>query len=261
MAWVNSQRSLALCQAMGLAAQQIDFDQPHGQDFGFSASSILYTVPPPSNGKQDTRLNAFLEQLAPHQVQKFVLISTTGVYGDCAGKWIDETAPIQPSADRAFRRADAENCLQKWAEDSAVETIILRVPGIYALDRLPLKRLKSGAPVVRPEQAPWTNRIQADDLANICYAALQSSLSQEIINVADDSPSTMTDYFRAVADYAGLPHPPEISLAQARQEMSAGMLSYLAESRRIKNNKMKNLLNIELRYPSLAQGLWTSKMS
>jgi nucleoside-diphosphate-sugar epimerase len=243
---------------MGLPSRRIDFDARHRQEFEHNTSIILYTVPPPSHGKADPRLQYFLAQLDPHQVHKFVLISTTGVYGDCAGKWIDETAPLQPNADRAIRRVDAESCLQKWAYATSVDTIILRVPGIYAPDRLPLNRLKRADPVVRRKQAPWTNRIHADDLANICYAALQSSLGNEIINVADDSPSTMTDYLRAVANYAGLPHPPEISLEQANQEMSAGMISYLAESRRIENQKMKSLLNIKLLYPSLAKGLATS---
>lgn len=244
---------------MELPCRIIDFDKPRRQKLKFNAANILYTIAPPSHGKSDPRLGNFLAQLDPHQVHKFVLISTTGVYGNCAGKWIDETAPIQPKADRAYRRADAESCLQTWADDAPVETVILRVSAIYAADRLPLKRLKSGVPVVRDNEAPWTNRIHADDLANICYAAMQSSLSNEIINVADDSPSTMTGYFRAVSDYAGIPRLLEVSLQQAKQEMSAGMISYLAESRRIRNDKMKRLLSIELRYPGLTQGLDASK--
>ncbi|MCP4010690.1 MAG: NAD-dependent epimerase/dehydratase family protein [Proteobacteria bacterium] len=184
-----------------------------------------------------------------------MLISTTGVYGDCEGARVDETTPVKPKADRALRRADAETSLLEWAEKNKVDYLILRVPGIYAPDRLPLKRLEAGTPVVAQDEAPWTNRIHADDLATVCFAALHSPVANEIINVADDAPGNMTEYFFAVADYAGLPRPPEISLQQARQSLSPGMLSYLAESRRIDNSKMKKLLNIKLKYPTLKQGL------
>ncbi len=255
IAWVRTAKSLALCQHLGLKSQKVDFDQPFDVRAIKQPSKILYTVPPPPHGTKDSRLGSFLAQLDSTRLDRFVLISTTGVYGDRKGKWVDETTSIRPKAERALRRASAEHILQKWAAKAGVNANILRVPGIYAKDRLPIKRLKSGAPVIKQDQAPWTNRIHADDLAHACFAALHAPISGEVINIADDSPSSMTDYFRAVADYAGLPYPPEISMQAAREQMSTGMLSYLAESRRIRNDKMKRLLHIRLRYPSLAQGL------
>ena len=240
---------------MGLRAHLLDLDQPLKDTTLPPHSRLLYTVPPPSTGQEDTRLENFLASLDPQMVARFVLISTSGVYGDCGGDWVDEATPIHPVADRALRRADAETRLQRWADAHGIDWIVLRVPGIYAPDRLPLSRLRSGAPLVARDEAPWSNRIHADDLAAACCAALDRTVKNEIINITDDAPSTMTDYFLAVADYAGLPRPAEIPLQEALKTMSAGMRSYMAESRRIRNDKMKNRLGIRLRYPSLSQGL------
>ena len=140
------------------------------------------------------------------------MISTTGVYGDSKGKWIDENTPINPQADRAVRRVSAEKILQRWAKNTSCEFQILRVPGIYAEDRLPLARLEKGLPIVNANEAGYTNRIHADDLARVCKAAMESKTHSHVINVSDGNPSTMTDYFNHVADYAKLPRPPQISL-------------------------------------------------
>jgi nucleoside-diphosphate-sugar epimerase len=254
-AWVKSEVSCRTCRGIGLKTHRIDLDQPVDFKLKGTQNQILYTIAPPPHGSKDTRLENYLSRLSADTVSRFVLISTTGVYGDCGGRWVDETTPIKPRADRALRRAHAEACLQAWADHHSVDYLILRVPGIYARDCLPLKRLQAGTPVVTPEQAPWSNRIHADDLASICFSALNSQLTHEIINVADDAPGSMTEFFFAVADFAGLPRPPEISLNEARRTLSPGMLSYIAESRRIRNTKMKKLLNISLRYPDLKQGL------
>ncbi len=217
-------------------------------------ASIFYFIPPPSQGKQDSRLSRFLEELG-ELPERIVLISTTGVYGDCNGAWVNETDETKPVADRAIRRAHAEQLLQSWAERYKRNYVILRVPGIYAADRLPVSRVKKGLPIVNRTESPWTNRIHADDLAMACYLAMQKGIENEIINISDGNPSTMTDYFNQVADFANLPRPPQISLQRAQQELSQGMLSYLRESRRVSNRKMLELLGISLRYPSLADGL------
>lgn len=254
-AWVKSEDSRRVCQRMGLKTHRVDLDRPFRCISLNDNSQILYAVPPPPQGKEDTRLKTFLETVESGKINKFVLISTTGVYGDCDGAMVDETTPVNPRADRALRRVDAELTLQKWANEHHVDYLILRVPGIYAPDRLPLKRLEAGTPVVIRNEAPWTNRIHADDLASVCFAALNSDVTDEIINVADDAPGTMSEYFFAVADYAELPRPPEISMREAKQSLSAGMLSYMVESRRISNAKMKSLLGVKLRYPTLKHGL------
>lgn len=250
-AWVRSAASQRSCREAGLDCRRIDLDHSVAAEAASISGRLLYTVPPPRHGREDTRLTAFLETLDPRQIKKFILISTSGVYGDCNGDWIDETRPIRPKAERALRRVDAENRLLGWADQHKIDYLILRVPGIYSLDRLPIERLREMKTVVTRKQAPWTNRVHADDLAAACLAALRLEVANEIINIADDVPSTMTDYFFAVADFAGVPRPLEISLDEAATQMSPGMLSYLAESRRIRNSKMKSLLGLKLRYPSL----------
>ncbi len=215
---------------------------------------IFWFMPPPPQGEQDSRLRRFLltAQDTPHRI---VLISTTGVYGDCGGRWIDETEPLKPVADRAMRRVDAETALQEWGEQYGGDWVILRVPGIYAADRLPLAYLQRGELVLRAEEAPWTNRIHADDLAAVCKRAMEAAPEHSLYNTTDGHPSTMTDYFNQVADYAGLQRPPQITFHEAEKIMSVGMISYLRESRRIGNEKLLRELGVVLRYPSLAMGL------
>ena len=243
---VNSQQSQRQCEALGLTCNRLNLDQAFKLSRIQAQSRILYTIPPPPTGTKDIRLGAFLGKLDAKQIDKFVLISTTGVYGDCAGNRVNEEATINPKVNRAKRRADAEQQLQAWSKQNHVDHLILRVPGIYSLDRLPLKRLQAGTPMVKREDAPWSNRIHADDLASACYAALICDINNEIINISDDEPGTMTDYFNAVADYAVLPRPPQISLKQAQQNLSAGMLSYLAESPRPFNSTFLNLVQLKL---------------
>lgn len=223
---------------------------------GIKDANVFYFIPPPKQGVEDTRLRVFLNKVKG-QARRIVLISTTGVYGDCQGEWINETQTTYPKAERAKRRVDAERQLIKWSETYNTETIILRVAGIYAEDRLPVMRLKKELPMVNEAESPWTNRIHADDLATICYQAMESNYTHEVFNVSDGHPSTMTDYFNQVADYSGLLRPRQISLQQAETELSSGMMSYMKESRRISNSKMMKMLNITLRYPSLAACLKT----
>ncbi|MEE9444817.1 MAG: NAD-dependent epimerase/dehydratase family protein [Cocleimonas sp.] len=255
---ISSQKSFEACTKLGIDSFKFNLDnqdcfkQLNRNDF--KDCHLFYFAPPPSEGKQDLRLSTFLEKMgdAPKRI---VLISTTGVYGDSKGEWIDETTPVNPVADRAHRRLSAENSLKQWAKNSHREYMILRVPGIYAQDRLPLERLQKQLPIVNEADAGFTNRIHADDLAHACLLAMESSHSNEIINITDGQPSTMTDYFNQVADFANLPRPPQISMQEAEKTLSAGMVSYLKESRRIKNKKMLALLMISLKFPNLKSAL------
>ena len=254
---VHSPESTSDCRQYGIECLQLDLDTDKlPSRVKFDQCDIFYFAPPPRAGQTDTRLQRFLNHItdAPRRI---VLISTTGVYGDCGGNWVNETSPTNPQAERAIRRLDAEHSVNQWAQQNRGEYIILRVPGIYAADRLPLARLKQGLPVVNENEAPWTNRIHADDLAQVCVAAMRSLHKNKIYNVCDNEPSTMTDYFNQVADTLGLPRPPQITLAEARASLSPGMVSYLNESRRISNTKMLDELAVTLQYPSLKAGLQT----
>ncbi|MFK5984279.1 MAG: SDR family NAD(P)-dependent oxidoreductase [Pseudomonadota bacterium] len=237
-----------------------DLDQPATGNFPhsliFDYSSILYLAPPPSTGKTDPRMANFLsliEQSASLPA-KIILISTTGVYGNCDGAWVDESFAVQPEVARAYRRASAEKQLQEFCSKQSISCTILRVSGIYAKDKLPLERIKKQLPVVDKASSPYSNRIHAQDLTNICCQALEED-HVGVFNCSDCDPTTMTDYFMRLAENFHLAKPPIISMQQAHEQLSPGMFSYMQESRRISNKKLLTEFQMELRYPSLSSFL------
>jgi nucleoside-diphosphate-sugar epimerase len=254
---VRSPARAGQLRSLGIDALCIDLDAVALSVPGLGEiSGLCYFAPPPSSGVRDTRLRRFLEALdEPPFPRRIVYISTSAVYGDCHGEWITEEQPVQPATERGLRRVDAERQLQAWAARHGVEWVILRVPGIYGPGRLPLERLRRGLPVLVETDAPYTNRIHADDLAVICVAALDSDHYDTVYNVSDGHPSTMTDYFFRVADAAGLPRPPVVSREKAQQVLSEGMLSFLQDSRRMDNRKLLHDLRVTLQYPDLEAGL------
>lgn len=237
--------------------QHADLDVPASlQGLATTGSGVFYLAPPPTSGAGDTRIAAWLASLSAQSApRKLVMVSTTAVYGDCAGAWITEQTPLRPDTDRGRRRLDAERQLQAWSAQSGVPVVILRVAGIYGPARLPLDKLRSGAPVIREDEAWFTNRIHEDDLTQVCVAAMARAPAGAIYNVADGQPSTMTDYFFRIADAFNLPRPPVVSRAEAQRVLSPAMWSYLNESKRIDNRKMLTELGVTLRYPSLREGL------
>ena len=251
---VSSQESAEKLGKSGLRALCIDLDRlDHDMDPGCRNADVYYFAPPPPSGEQDLRMRAFLGALSGKTaVRRIVYISTSAVYGDCQGTWITETQALNPATPRGHRRQDAEQQLVAWCKAQAAQWIILRVPGIYGPGKLPLARLRKGSPVLREADAPVTNRIHADDLAAICVAAMHSPVADTVYNVSDGHPGNMTDYFFRVADAAGLPRPPEVSREEAQTVLSAGMLSFLQDSRRMDNSKLLKELGIELQYPDLA---------
>jgi nucleoside-diphosphate-sugar epimerase len=177
------------------------------------------------------------------------------VYGDCAGEWIDETRPPNPQTERALRRLDAERSLGDWGERNEVEIVILRVPGIYASDRLPLERLARGTPALRPEEDVYTNHIHADDLALILVAALESAGAHGVYHASDDGPMKMGDFFDFVAGRAGFARPPRISREEAARLLPPELVSFMSESRRLSNRRMKAELGVRLRYCTVQDGV------
>lgn len=222
-----------------------------------SGSLIYYFVPPPVTGRHDSHCQQLLQCVEQQETKpsRIVAISTTGVYGDRGGELVSEDAPPNPQVDRAQRRYDMERQLQLWCEQRHVDLIILRVGGIYGPGRLPLERIKNALPILREELAPKTNRIHADDLADICIAAAKVDQRYRVYNVSDGTDSNMSEYFLTLADFFNLPRPPQVDWAEAERVMSAGMLSYLRESRRVSNARMLQELEVTLRYPNLNVGL------
>ncbi len=218
---------------------------------------VYYCAPPPSSGVADSRMRAFIASLQLQQTlpQGIVYISTSGVYGDCQGAWVDETSKPAPQTDRSKRRLDAEQQLRIWGQEYGVAVIVLRVGGIYGPGRLPLKRLQRGEPLLEPSESPYSNRIHIDDLVTALLAAVDRGQADRVYNICDDSPSTMSDYFLAVADREGIARPAMINMQQAASVVSPVMLSYLTESRRMANQRLREELGVKLTYPDLASGL------
>ncbi len=227
---------------------------------GGRAGRIVHLAPPAGTGVLDTRTRSLLAALAPRGrgamlPRRFVYLSTSGVYGDCAGEWVDETRPPNPQTERAMRRFDAERALGDWGERNEVEIVILRVPGIYAHDRLPLERLARGTPALRPEQDVYTNHIHADDLAGILVAALESTGARGVYNASDDGPLKMGDFFDFVADRAGFARPPRVSREEAVRLLPPELVSFMSESRRLSNRRLKAELGVRLRYSTVRDGV------
>ena len=246
----------ATLKGKGLNVMGYDLDQPQSvADLSVAGALVYYLIPPPRQGERDERIRTWLDGLSHETLPlRVILISTTGVYGDCQGDWVNESRHVHPKAPRARRRVDAEAAFANWRRRTGVTGVVLRVPGIYGPDRLPLKRLRSGQPVVAADEAPWSNRVHVDDLCRACLAAARIENPHAIYNVSDGHPSTITDFFFQAATALGLPRPPTISAARAQATLSEGMLSYLAESKRIDNTRMRNHLRIDPEFPDLARG-------
>jgi nucleoside-diphosphate-sugar epimerase len=224
---------------------------------------VLHLAPPPSGELADWRLDprtrALVRALAQRSLPAALVYgSTSGVYGDRQGRWVSEATPAQPLTPRAWRRVDAEAAVHWLGRATGVRTTALRIPGIYAPDReggTPRERLLRGTPVLRAEDDVHTNHIHADDLARACVLALWRGRPQRNVNVCDDTELKMGDYFDLAADLYGLPRPPRVARDAAGDQLPLVLLSFMSESRRLHNQRMKTELGLRLRYPTVAEGL------
>ena len=259
-ALVRSSESAAALERQGLKTVLIDLDRvragasiPERLD----QEAIVYLAPPPSQGESDLRLDRFL-QLAIVPPRTFVYMSTTGVYGDAGGGFVDESTPVMPATDRARRRVSAEEMTRVWCHERRVRRVVLRVPGIYGPGRLPLERLRKAEPVVRQEDAGISNRIHVDDLVTACEAAIENKEARGVYNVTDGNSISSTAFIDLVADLSGLPRPPRVPMEEAQLTFSPERLSFLNESRRVGNDRMLKHLGVRLRYAELEAGIRAS---
>jgi nucleoside-diphosphate-sugar epimerase len=263
LALTSSPSRLATLRAAGAVPLQGDLDnaQTLARLAGL-ADAVLHLAPPAPSGEHDRRTAHLVHALARSpRLRCLVYGSTSGVYGDAAGAWVDETRALCPATDRARRRVDAEARLRRFGRQSGVRVTLLRIPGIYALDRSggdPRERLRRGAPLLAAEDDVFTNHIHADDLARACVLALHRGLPQRAINASDDSELRMGEYFDLAADLYGLPRPPRLSREQAAERLSPMQMSFMNESRRLSNGRLKEELRLVLRYPTVASGLRAS---
>ncbi len=270
--WLALARSEARARdlrSLGILALPGDLDAKpslkRAQALARSAWAVLYLAPPPNEGQDDPRIKHWLamrvaprargslagRRFRPRPARKsrpLVYVSTTGVYGDCAGEWIDETRPVRPQTARAQRRVAAERRLRRSARYT--RPVILRAPGIYALERLPLERLRAGTPVLSREQDVYTNHIHADDLARAVWLAVFRGRNCRAYNIVDAAQMKMGEYFDAVAEAFGLPKPPRRSRLEIAREISPMLMSFMNESRRIGHRRMIEELRLRLRYPT-----------
>ena len=254
---VAGEESAARLKEAGIRPLVANLNDPEElRELPCSGALVFYFAPPPGGGITDPKVRNFCAAASGERApRRLVYVSTSGVYGDCGGATVTEETPANPQTARAKRRYDAEQTLLRWGAEQGVAVIILRVTGIYGPGRIPISRLVDGHPLLRLEESAPTNRIHADDLAQVCVAAAEKGEAGELFNVSDGHPSTMTEYFLAVAELAGLPRPPLVSMEEARRVMTPLMLSYLGESRRMDNTRMLERLEVKLRYPTLAEGL------
>ncbi|WP_423823012.1 SDR family oxidoreductase [Salinisphaera sp. SPP-AMP-43] len=249
---VRSDTSAAYVRAVGGVSRQIDLDVSVSPTLP-ACDRLIYSAPPPPEGKTDARMAAVLAAL-PEVPSHVVYISTTGVYGDHGDEWIDETAPLQPATARAGRRVDAEQQIRAWAPHA----MILRAPGIYGPDRLPVQRVLDGEPVLADSAGGWSNRIHIDDLASVVWAAANRHWPNRVYNVCDGQPTRRSAYYDTLAELLGVAPPPKIDWAEARQRFSAMRLSFLAESRRLSNARLLSETDVRLQFTDLRAGLIAS---
>jgi nucleoside-diphosphate-sugar epimerase len=250
-------QSLEAVAAAGAEAVPLDLDLPI-ERLQFSGELLYYMAPPARGGARDARLERFLDQVRG-PLERMVYLSTTGVYGDRQGAWVNEETSPAPQTARAVRRLAAENAVRGWAEARGVSWCILRVAGIYGPGRLPLERLRRGEPAISPQEATPTNRIHVEDLATSCLTAgLAAAADGRIYNVADGADDSLTSYLQRVARIGGLPQPPLISRAEARERFSESSWSFLGESRRVDNRRLREELGVALAYADLDAGIRAS---
>lgn len=254
---------MAVLRRHGLTPLPGDLDQPETLS-GLSglAHGVIHLAPPPARGVTDTRTAHLIAALgrARSLPQHFIYISTSGVYGDCGGAVVNETSPLRPQTDRARRRADAERRLRSWGGRTGVRVSILRVPGIYATDRLPVARIERGTPALLSSDDSYVNHVHADDLAGMVIAALHHGQANRSYNASDDAPQKMGDYFDLVADHFHLQRPPRVTRAEAGKLIPPNQYSFMGESRRLANGRIKQELRVRLRYPTVHEGVAAAQM-
>jgi len=257
---LTSQASrFAELRAVGATPLLGDLDEPNSLwRLSAIAETVIHLAPPQNRGRLDQRTRNLTRILSqrPNQVRRLIYVSTTGVYGNHSGAHVRETTPVQPESERAWRRVDAERVLRLWAPSHGVSLTILRVPGIYAMDRLPLERIEAKTPALVPEEDAYSNHIHSEDLARLVCAAVYHGKPQRVINACDGGETKMGDYFDQVADAFALARPPRLPVQELQSLVSPMLWSFMRESRRVMNPRLSELKTV-LRYPSVAAFLKT----
>lgn len=254
---VRSPEKCAALAGEGYATSAASLDDLAAISLPDMAGAVLfYLIPPPGGGIVDTRARNFIDTMKKcSRPAKIIYMSATSVYSETEGGYVTEESPAEPHSAMGKRRLDAEQAFLEYGRATGTPVVILRVSGIYGPGRLPLMQIRQGQPLLREAESGPSNRIHADDLAAVCLAAADRGEAGEIFNVSDGHPSSMTSYFTACADLLGYPRQPQVSMEEARRVMSPLMLSYITESRVVDNTRMLERLHIQLKYPTMREGL------
>ena len=260
MALTSSSQRVETLQRSGITPMLGDLDKPQTlRRLAGVATHVVHMAPPPLEGHTDPRTRALVLALRLRSLpSSMVYGSTTGVYGDCEGEWIDETRRLQPQTARAQRRVNAQDWVNHLGKSGFPRTQVLRIPGIYAMDReggTPRERLLRGTPVLQAKEDVYTNHIHADDLARATVLAMWRGKPLRPMNICDQANMKMGDYMDSVAAMWGLAKPPRISREQANLQLSPMVMSFLNESRRIRADRMTLELRLRLKYPTVMDGL------
>lgn len=261
-ALTHTRERIARLRAESITPVSGDLDHPESlARIAGLAQDVVHLAPPAGSGTRDVRTGNLIRAFAKggSLPQRLVYISTSGVYGDCNGDVVHETRRAHPASDRGRRRADAEQQLRAWGAETGVNVGILRVPGIYAAERLPIARLKAGTPALLPERDPYTNHIHAEDLVRTVVAALSRAKGGRAYNATDGCWMKMGDYFDLVAGEFDLPPPPRVSWEVAQAQLPETLLSFMRESRRLANGRLRKELRVRLRYPSAQSGVTAAR--
>ncbi len=259
-ALTRSSNKLTALQGQGITALQGDLDAPDTlRRLAGIATHVVHMAPPPLEGHADPRTRALVLALRLRSLPSAMVYgSTTGVYGDCDGAWIDEVRRLNPQTARAQRRVDAQDWVNFLGKIGFPRTQVLRIPGIYAMDReggTPRERLLRATPVLHASQDVYTNHIHADDLARATVLTMWRGQPLRAMNVCDQSDMKMGDYMDSVAAMWGLAKPPRITREEAQTQLTPMVMSFLNESRRIRADRMTQELRLRLKYPTVMDGL------
>ena len=239
-----------------VSTKQIDFDKITNDMSYVESSVIVYMAPPDTVNLKDTRLNKFLDNISNYKIKKLIYISTSGVYGNCNGNIVNEENQLKPLTDRAKRRVNAETQIQKFCMRKKIGGIIFRVPGIYGRNRLPIKRIKERAPLIKTEESRITNLIHISDLTRLVIKALKlTNKKTEIINVSDGQAVKTTQYYEIIYNLLNIKLPEYISYKQAMSLYDEKRASFLKESRILDVTKMKQLFPDCIKYENLEDGI------
>ncbi len=244
--------------ALGITQIEGDLDRPDTLTrLAGISDAVIHAAPPPSQGNDDRRTRNLIAALQRGKSlpRQLVYISTSGVYGDCGGAWVRETRALAAQSARAVRRIDAERRLRRFGRHAGCRVSILRAPGIYAADRLPLERLHKRLPLMLHAEDSHTNHIHAEDLGRACIAALTRGRANRAYNINDDSSLAMGEWFDALADAFALPRAPRLPREEVRRTVPPMQWSFMSESRRLDNSRMKRELRLRLHYPTVAAGI------